>query len=392
MGKKSGKLTLHIVFDTNVLFTKLASDLFRSEIKALSERIRTITDLDIELHLPSVVIEERRFQMIEKAKEFLPTIGSLETLLGHRLNITEEILAMRVGAAIDTQLLTYQFNKLELDTSLVNWDGVISDAIKRMPPFENNKTEKGFRDALIAESFLQLLNKSPSTPSICRVAIVTGDELLTAKIGQETADKKNVHVLAGVDEIIGLINTLTSSIGTELAATLAGVAQNLFFQVENSETLYYKAKVAGQIDGKFSKELLDVPTPGWARQILKRWISAPNFEKKVGSRIHWSTPITFDLQFRKPGAARQLTLADLMKQVSTPPAQLGAAPPSSQSAGVNWLLPQTQFPTPPPWEDAGTGKQFFEVKWSTSLTKTHKLTNPRIDEVRFVKSDWRDLV
>ncbi|KPQ04539.1 MAG: hypothetical protein HLUCCO02_08670 [Idiomarinaceae bacterium HL-53] len=59
--------TLHVVFDTNVLFTQVASDLVRASIHKLVAENSNHPDLSITWNLPKTVVGERRFQMLTKA-------------------------------------------------------------------------------------------------------------------------------------------------------------------------------------------------------------------------------------------------------------------------------------------------------------------------------------
>jgi len=73
---------LLVVFDTNVLYTQVASDLVRAEVQRIIEENSNHPDLIIEWHLPEVVIGERKYQMLVKAKELIPNLSKLEKLLG----------------------------------------------------------------------------------------------------------------------------------------------------------------------------------------------------------------------------------------------------------------------------------------------------------------------
>jgi len=92
--KKKSKPKLFVVFDTSVLFTQVAYNLVRSEVRQLIEMNSQHSDLSIKWYLPSIVIDERRYQMQNKAFELLPSIEKLEKLLGHNLNITKDILVV----------------------------------------------------------------------------------------------------------------------------------------------------------------------------------------------------------------------------------------------------------------------------------------------------------
>src|SRR3989304_1055928 len=96
MKPKKSKRELRIIFDTNAIFIGTASDLLRKEIVDLIESYSKLPDLTLQWYLPQVVVEERKFQMIKKGKELLPSINKIEKLLGHNLNITEDIIESRV--------------------------------------------------------------------------------------------------------------------------------------------------------------------------------------------------------------------------------------------------------------------------------------------------------
>ena len=106
--KKKNKPKLKVVFDTSVLHTQVASDLVREAIRKVISENSNHGDLNITWHFPSVVISERRYQMQQKSFELLPSIQKMERLLGHNLNITEEILVQRVNATIKEQLNNYE--------------------------------------------------------------------------------------------------------------------------------------------------------------------------------------------------------------------------------------------------------------------------------------------
>jgi hypothetical protein len=163
------KLLLKIVLDTNLLYTGSASDLLQMPLQKLIGESSKHTDIQIEWHIPEVVRAEREYQMTNAASDLLPSIGKLERLLGHNLGISVDILSSRVRDAIGKQLKALGLTILPLDEKEINWQQVIDDAVFRRPPFEKGKTEKGFRDRLIAESFLQLAKKSSKTPSVCKV-------------------------------------------------------------------------------------------------------------------------------------------------------------------------------------------------------------------------------
>lgn len=159
--KKTKGPELRVVFDTSALYTGSESDLVQGEVAAVIKEHSQHPDLEITWYLPHTVRHERQFRMQTKALELLQSIEKLERLLGHRLNITERIIKERVNAAVETQIQNLGLEPLEFDSTRVDWTRLILDACYRRPPFEDSEREKGFRDSLIVETFLQLVENSP---------------------------------------------------------------------------------------------------------------------------------------------------------------------------------------------------------------------------------------
>src|SRR6266404_2579897 len=96
---KRQKRQLRVAFDTNVLYTGSASDLVRQEAGNMVTQ-SAYPDLEVLWYLPEVVRHERQYQMRKRALELLPSVAKVERLLGHNLNITQEILVDRVEKAV----------------------------------------------------------------------------------------------------------------------------------------------------------------------------------------------------------------------------------------------------------------------------------------------------
>ena len=192
MSKKTKKMELKVVFDTNVLYTQVASDLLRKEVSELIEKTIEDSNFSISWHLPEIVLQERSFQMLAKAVEQLPSLNKIERVIGHNLGITQEILKERVEAAIQKQCKSHKLQTLTINYSEVDWSRIVKSAVERLPPFEAGQKEKGFRDALAVEAFLQEVAKSPKTPSLCRLAFVSEDSLVRQALQSLTSENANV--------------------------------------------------------------------------------------------------------------------------------------------------------------------------------------------------------
>jgi hypothetical protein len=219
--------------------------------------------------------------MQAEALKLRPAINRIERLLDHNLALTDQVLLDHVRLKIEAKEQELSLQEIKLDHSLVDWAKIIHAAAYRNPPFEVGEKEKGFRDALVAESFLQLLAASPKTPSLCKVVLVTSDELLTRAVKERIADSSNASVLANVEELKGLINTIVSNVGEEFIAQIKPKADKLFFvSSDDKEAVFYKDKIRERLGEKFIAELQAQPQGTTFRDNGKWLIHLPNFSKK----------------------------------------------------------------------------------------------------------------
>ena len=377
--RKKPALQLLVVFDTNVLYTQVASDLVKAEIRNLIKDNSSHTDVSIKWFLPSVVIDERRYQMPRKAFELLPSLQKLEKLLGHNLNITKEILIQRVNESILSSLEELNLTELKIDTSSIDWEELIRRSSFREPPFEPTEKEKGFRDSLIAESFFQLKNDSPASPSVCRLAIVTEDSVLSDFLRKKTSDAKNIRILSTLKELESLINTLVSTVTEEFVAEIKDKARVYFFEKDNLETLYFKENIPSRIKEKYPEALSYRPSESLTRENGTWWIDAPVFIKKVRQRVYWTTQIAVDYELYK---------YEYQKSVSPEPSSPGnLVLGETQQTALNiqpTLLTDILSSTPKKVQ-TGKGRTLFEVDWSVNITQNKKLTSPNIIDIKFIE-------
>jgi len=400
---------LRIVLDTNQLYTASASDLLREEVAQLIQDCPRHQDVSFLWYIPEVVRLERRHQMWQAGRELLPPVKKLERLLGHSLAISEEILTERVEAAIQKHLATLSLQILPVDTGRVDWHRLIHDAAGRRPPFDPGKNEKGFRDALVAESFLQLVEDSPKTASICRVALVTSDGLLASAVQARTTGAANVRILKSLDELKDLVNTVVADVTEDFVRAIRDAAGPCFFAEDDQGSLYFSAKVRDEIMSKFGSELLSKPSAAEARKNGTWFISPPRFNRKKGQRLHWVSTVKVEAKAVRDEAYSAYPLT------STSSTVVSALSPSTYVAsGI-----QPQDFTLVPWSSmtgqlstnvaSGTfaglmggaqslfqtrevivaqGHSVFEVLWSVTVTARRKLVNPTVDEVRHVETTW----
>ncbi len=264
------------------------------------------------------------------------------------------------------------------------------DAAYRRPPFHPGEKEKGFRDALIMEAFLQLVTASPVTPKVCHIALVTGDGLLADAIKARTSDSKNVRILTTLEELKGLISTLVSAVSEEFVAGLQERAGKYFFNPDHvEESLISKEKVRDRIRENFGSELESIPKGAERRENGTWYVTPPRFARKERQRVYWVTRINVEAKAYKtvlPGFAELWTqLAPLLlpkTPQSGPGGYLTGIPTISTHGG------QPQLGSGKREELFAKGRSSFEIGWSIVVTTTRKFTSPRVEGIQHIETTW----
>jgi hypothetical protein len=404
---KRAKLDLAVVLDTNALFTGSASYFVRKEVAELVKQHSSLPDLKIKWIVPEVVRDERQFQMFHAAQQMLPTIEKLERLLGHNLNITAEILNDRVEAAVSRQASELGLAIQPLAVAEVDWQRVMRDAAYRKPPFQpGEKQEKGFRDLLILETFLQTVTATPVSRKVARVVLVSNDQLLRDAATTRVSTAENVHILESLDALKGLINALGSAVDEAVIASIRDLAAKAFFNTSDETGLYYKASVGNGLQNALAKAQVNLPATA-ERYSVENWtIHPPQFVKKQGQRILWTTRFEARLKAVKssppqqqlsefwqslypsgsdPKGVHQIALQKALQTTSVPMASL-----SRPISSVDWGTLSTSMASAFGIQDqlVGNGTAIVDVAWSLSLTTSNKLTKLILESIDFIEVIW----
>lgn len=378
MTEIKNKPQLKVIFDTSALFTGSASDLVNASILALVTSYSQPSDITISWHIPSIVLLEREYQMYTQGLTLLPSIEKLERLLGHNLNITADIIRSRVKEAIAKQIELLNLQVITLTTTEVKWDEIVTASLFRLPPFEAGEKEKGFRDSLIAECFMQLVEASPSTPRYCRLAMLTKDGLLASHLEERTRENSNVKIFSDIKDLRGLINTLVSEVKEELIDSVQPKAREFFFVPDDKDTYYFTEKIRDMIYNKFKTQLEEKAEGSHIRNNGTWYISKPEFLSKSGQRITWSTRVDVE--------------SKCYTQVEN------ASEPTPSSSGLSGLSPSARLLQASLLRNlfaekgdlVADGRTTFEVIWSVIVSTNMKFRNPKVEDLKFIEIDWKD--
>lgn len=387
---------LLVVFDTSALYTQTASSLVKDSLKSLISENSNHSDLNIQWYIPNVVVAERRYQMMDKASDLLPNLGKLEKLMGHGFGVAEDTLELHVNNAISRELKEIGFKVLDLSTDIVDWNDIIHRSVTRLPPFEAGEKEKGFRDAVIGQCFLQLHAKSAATPTVCRLALVTNDKRLRNYVEVLTTESKNIRLLDSLEELENLINTIVSTIPEEFVAELTKKANKLFFEKENQKSFYYSKNIQESIEQQYDKEMSEKQNDNQLREGGTWWLSKPIFLKKEKQQLYWSTTIEVDFTlyhfFNRPveksissgpKVGSKLTSSGTVMDSSRHRSGIGSR---ILGGGLLSHTILTDSVAPEKIIDY-QGADKFEVYWKTSLSTAKNLTAPKLEKIVYMGSE-----
>lgn len=359
----SNPSTIKVFFDTNVIHTAQAHLLLPKAVVEYIKDHKRIESVDIVWCVPEFVIEERRHQMQRAANALLPKLEDLEKVIGHSLAITPDILNDRIDAKIAAFVEEYGLNVVNLDEDKVDINDLTRRSAHRLPPFEtSDKSEKGFRDSIIATTFLQEVEASPSTPRVCRLVFVTGDKRLQEYLREKTETTKNTRLLESLDELRSLLNAIASEVTEEFLTEISSQAESIFYNFEKQAGLYVSEKVYKEIGIQFEEELSSVTEhyPNSIREADRVSLGDLTFMDKKGQIVHWTTEVV--LRFK-------------VSEVSNSLAALIAKTAQSEF-GQN----QRKI--------LATGRSRFLVHWQLQVTTRMNILKPKINKISFVQHEF----
>lgn len=299
--------------------------------------------------------------MREAAEKLLGGVGKLESLVGVNWGVNAEWVSRAVATAVDTQFAELKVGVLSLKTSVVDWDALIEASVRRLAPFDKGDKEKGFRDAIVCETFMQLVQTLPSG-SREQAVLVTADTLLTEAVKARLHGVSNAKIVSDLDGLRGTLNIMLSQVPPEFAQELIAKANAMFYVPSQTDTMYYTHKVDETIKIRFPETFSALPEGASNIAVLGSMMHHTNFERKEGQRVYFVNRLIYELK-----ATRLEVSAGDSQQVNLNPlAQI-----------KNSLLGSMRNV-----ETVATRTAIFDIHWSATLSQTKKLQRENIDDYR----------
>ena len=423
MSKRPKPLPVHIVLETSCLFTDAADKLIKEELSEFILSTINRREIDVTWHLPSLARDERKHQMVIRAERLIPQLEKVERLLGHKFGITKETLDERVDAVISREIARHHLTLHNLDTSKVDWTDLISRSVQRRPPFDPGEKEKGFRDAVVLQTFRQIIEDLPKSPQSCRIVLMSGDRLLVEAARELASGRSNIACTGDLEEIQTILNALASALTQEVVDKVLPAASALFWKKDDLTTLYYRESIGEKISKEFGKELSLLPAE-FTHSITKRvMIRAPAFLSKANQRLTFSSRVTHEIEAVRTVWRFSPATGGLLAGLAGLGARASNTNVTEQSAGVGLLnlgslgitepsdsrtptfgsmapaigpslgsghLSNPSPPQPVLEEVRRAGRHVFEVFWSATLTASGTVKSARFEKVEYKESSWEE--
>jgi len=276
--------SVHVVFDSNQIWTGSAYQFLPKPVSSLIRTLSFRQSSDVHWYIPEVVRLEREYQMMSAAEELLPSISKLERLTGASFGVTREVLRARINSIIAKAIEDHRIEVPSFDSDAVNWHEIVSRAVTRLPPFEAGETEKGFRDAIIGETFYQLRNRlGLSLPA--QLVLVSSDRLLISAVKDKFGSRPEIGLYKNIQELETNLVALSEKLDQRDAQELVTFARTF---LEQNITV---GRLTSIIFDSYRTELQASSTEGG---IVTRWhvfLGDTALVGKEGSHLQFHTTI-----------------------------------------------------------------------------------------------------
>jgi len=251
----------HIAFDTNALFVEAEDRLINNSLSELIVEREKTGHPKIKWYLLDIVRAERRYQMAQVAMRLVGPAKKVGQLLGKDFGITQKGLEEGIDSVIDGEVRRHRLVRRELDPNLVDWNRIIERAVSRLPPFEAGKREKGFRDAVVLETFSQLVDGISKSKGYPRIVLITNDERLKEATEERMQGRDNVSTVDDLQTLKSMLNAYASEIGAAELEAILEKAQSMFYREDELVGLFFEWNIEQTINKKFGTSLREPPAP-----------------------------------------------------------------------------------------------------------------------------------
>lgn len=402
------KIKLKVIFDTSIIYSLSETHLLNIKTQDFIKKFNKLEHFELEFILPKMVVDERKFQMIKESKKLKASSKKLESLTNVKITLTDESISDFVSTNISNQIKNKSIKIAKPNLSKIEWKSIVNSSANRFAPFEDvDKNEKGFRDAIILETSVQIVNKLLKPSSNYRIVFVSADEVLNSSFSQRTSSHKNedIYIENSLESLEELINTFTSNIDEQVVQKLKDQFVDLFFTEGDKEGLYYSFDVRNKIRTNF-KSVLTQDKDFLTTKIEEgTWYISPiAFVSKKSNEIIWKSKIIVKLE-----ASKNNYLFDNITYPATGITSFG----NTQSVNldpnkflvtdkvISQRLQISGTPINNDWEVSmpsakeekyKKGEAIFYVFWKVKTNLKFKTSKPEFIKVEHIETNWEPII
>lgn len=283
------------------------------------------TECTLELHIPDVVKGELLFQQTTSALKSLAranqAIQEIQRVTGRKYS--HRITDLRVRREVEKRFSQWATDRgvriIAAPIDAIIWPDVIRQAIWHEPPFEsdpkNSDHEKGFRDALILETLVNLCSHDSRD---IRIAFLCRDKLLRQTAQNRLQSDKRTSVYEAVQDFKTYLDLAKEQLEDAFIKALVRRASEKFFNKGDSACLYFRDNIKEILKVKYKRDfdnpeesespLLSLLLPSGIKTWEAVdggifWISPSRFVKTDEERQYvWVNPVTYVRQYRRTEA------------------------------------------------------------------------------------------
>ncbi|WP_296650412.1 PIN domain-containing protein [Paraburkholderia sp.] len=384
-GRPRRRRVLSVVFDTNAIFNKEFDALVSQATRDVIAQHSNHGDLGVRWVIPEIVRGEREYQMRNEYRGISSHVTRAESLFGQEWGITQEAVEQRIAARITEELTAQRIEVVPCDTGRVDWADVMRRACFREPPFERGQTEKGFRDAVVCETFVQLATDLVGGDT---AVLVSNDRLIKQYIESRGVQGNRARVVDDLKALDDEIQLRVANVDENTQALIEQSAQRLFYPGGNPvdpRCLWKREELYEKIMVQFGERLKQVPM-GFEYVFIGHEIWNPRLASKNGGRVHFESVYAVESGFRYWVPAANVSQDTPVNQLASlanlsPDGQ----PVANQQVSTLGLLGWLQTPAAGEWKQYPKGeKDKISIRWSATFSRHRTLTHATIDAIDFV--------
>ena len=321
---KKKKLKYVVIFDSSVVYGKP----IRKEIVELIKNCLADKRLSISFYAPEMVLDEAKRHLFEDLldlkNEYDAIIKDIGVILKKQkfpelIRSESKIFTIVAKAFSDNNIAI-----LNTPDEKISWKDVAKKAAYKRTPFSPEKDkEKGFKDAVIAETIFIAL---PKLSKNSHVVVLCHDSRLAEYIESRTKRYKNVKIFPSVPDFESAMRLHLLKNDDKLIEEITREAESSFYKALDETSLFYKENLRKRIQESYPtlfanpiiKDNLYYGVRVWNESVKTNWIpvsepeyrvTKPVFMARGGENIYkWESTVKYRQVFENEPTIRNSSL------------------------------------------------------------------------------------